>query len=136
MEVAITLDDTVETDEVIDLYRSNAWSAAEKPDELLGALRNSHALVTARIDGVLVGVGNAISDGHLVVYFPHMLVRPEHQGTGIGRMMMKALLNRYRGFHQLMLTSDENAMRFYESVGFVRAGKTIPMWIYSGSEHR
>jgi GNAT superfamily N-acetyltransferase len=32
-----------------------------------------------------VGLGNAISDGALVVYYPHMLVLPEYQGRGIGR---------------------------------------------------
>jgi hypothetical protein len=34
-----------------------------------------------------------------------------------------------------MLTADGKAIRFYESLGFVRAGKTEPMWIYAGTEH-
>ncbi|GAL03228.1 histone acetyltransferase HPA2 and related acetyltransferases [Photobacterium aphoticum] len=39
--------------------------------------------MTARLNGRLVGIGNAISDGHLVVYYPHMLVHPDVQGQGI-----------------------------------------------------
>ena len=31
--------------------------------------------------------------------------------------------------------SLEEAIPFYEALGFVRAGKTEPMWIYAGSEH-
>lgn len=135
MDIAVSLADQLEQDEVIRLYRANGWSSAEKPVQLMAALRNSHALVTARIGDELVGLGNAISDGHLVVYFPHMLVHPAQQGRGVGRLMMEAMLARYAGFHQMMLTADGAAIDFYKSLGFERAGKTEPMWIYAGSEH-
>lgn len=135
MQPVISLNDAIEPNEVVDLYRANNWSSGEKPELLLPALRDSHALVTARLDSRLVGIGNAISDGHLVVYFPHMLVHPSHHGHGIGRQMMDALLTKYRGFHQLMLTADGEAVKFYERMGFVRAGKTVPMWVYAGTEH-
>ena len=78
---------------------------------------------------------NAISDGYLVVYFPHMLVHPAFQGQGVGRQMMAAMLERYSGFHQKMLVADGRAIGFYRSLGFVRAGKTESMWIYGGDEH-
>ncbi len=135
MPLRIALDDAIETDEVIALYRANQWSSADKPEQLLAALRNSHGLVTARLDGRLVGLGNAISDGHLVVYYPHLLVHPAFQGHGIGRQMMDALQQRYAGLHMQMLTADGRAIAFYESLGFSRAGQTEPMWIYAGGEH-
>ena len=135
MRITISLTDSIDQSEVIALYKANQWSSAEKPDQLIPALRNSHSLVTARVDGALVGLANAISDGHLVAYFPHMLVHPNHQRQGIGRKMMLALLAKYEGFHQLMLTADGEAVLFYESMGFSRAGKTVPMWVYSGTEH-
>ena len=135
MQTEILLSDSIATEEVLRLYRANGWSSADKPEPLLLALRNSHTLVTARQSGHLVGLGNAISDGHLVVYFPHMLVHPDQQRQGIGRKMMVALLQRYQGFHQLMLTADGDAVTFYRSLGFERAGKTEPMWIYAGKEH-
>lgn len=135
MNIAVSFADQPKQDEVIRLYRANGWSSAEKPGQLMAALRNSHALVTARIEGELVGLGNAISDGHLVVYFPHMLVHPAQQGKGVGRLMMEAMLARYAGFHQMMLTADGAAIDFYKALGFERAGKTEPMWIYAGSEH-
>lgn len=135
MPAEIRLNDEIEEDEVIALYRANDWSSADKPGKLLGALRGSHSLVTARIDKRLVGLGNAISDGHLVVYYPHMLVHPDHQGQGIGSMIMQELQRRYSNFHQQMLTADGKAIGFYEQHGFSRAGQTEPMWIYSGTEH-
>ena len=135
MEIKIEIDGAIEEHEVVELYRLNNWSSAEKPSQLLPALRNSHTLVTARVLGSLVGIANAISDGHLVVYYPHMLVHPEYQRQGIGRKMVEAMNSIYGEFHQQMLTADGEAIEFYKSVGFVRAGKTVPMWVYSGTEH-
>lgn len=135
MPAVISLSDNIEQEEVLALYTANQWSSAEKPIQLLAGLRNSHALVTARVSGTLVGIGNAISDGHLVVYFPHLLVHPDYQGQGIGRQMMQALLDKYRGFHQLMLVADGQALDFYRRLGFERAGHTEPMWIYAGHDH-
>lgn len=48
---------------------------------------------------------------------------------------MNAMLERYGSFHQLMLTADGDAVQFYEAMGFSRAGRTVPMWIYSGTDH-
>lgn len=135
MDIKIELNGEIEEAEIVELYRANHWSSAEKPEQLLPALRNSHTLVTARIDGELVGVGNAISDGHLVVYYPHMLVHPSKHGKGIGRKMMEAMQSIYGGFHQQMLTADGEAIEFYKALGFERAGKTEPMWVYAGTEH-
>ena len=135
MNIEVSLEDDIQLAEVIALYRANGWSAAEKPEKLIAALKNSDALVTARISGKLVGIGNAISDGSLVVYYPHLMVHPEHQGEGIGHAMMKLLQQKYATFHQQMLTADAHAVEFYRSLGFERAGKTVPMWIYAGNEH-
>ncbi len=135
MELKVSLEDDIETDEVIELYKTNGWSSAEHPDKLIPALKNSDALVTARISGKLVGLGNAISDGSLVVYYPHLLVHPHYKSIGIGRAIMELLQQKYASFHQQMLTADVDAVGFYKSLGFERAGKTVPMWIYAGNEH-
>jgi GNAT superfamily N-acetyltransferase len=123
---AITYRETRELplDGVLALYRANGWSSAEKPELLHKALVNSHALVTAWDGEQLVGLGNAISDGHLVVYYPHLLVLPEYQGQGIGGQLMQMLIARYQGFHQQMLAADGRAIEFYRKCGFERAGQT------------
>lgn len=135
MEVMISDHDSVNEFEVLQLYLVNQWSAAEKPQLLLKALQHSHSLVTARINGRLVGFGNAISDGYLVVYFPHLLVHPEVQRQGIGRLIMQEMLQRYSGFHQKILVADQHATEFYKALGFERAGHTQAMWIYLGTDH-
>ena len=62
-------------------------------------------------------------------------VLPDYQGRGIGREIMQRLKTRYEGFHHHMLIAEGAAVKFYERMGFVRAGKTEPMWIYTGGDH-
>lgn len=64
MVIEYSSSDTITESEVIELYEANAWSSAKKPKVLMEALRGSHTLVTARHGSKLVGLGNAISDGH------------------------------------------------------------------------
>ena len=95
-------------EQVVRLYTLNKWSAASKPEQLHSALVHSHSLLSAWDNDSLVGVGNAISDGHLVVYYPHLLVLPDYQRQGIGREIIIRLKSRYQGFHQHMLVADRD----------------------------
>lgn len=135
MTITISENNQLTLNQVIPLYVANAWSAAHKPEQLLAALLHSHKLITAWDGNKLVGLGNAISDGHLVVYYPHLLVLPSYQGKGIGKLIMDRLQETYQNFHMQMLTADADAIEFYQKMGFEKAGQTQPMWIYAGGEH-
>ncbi|HUH19280.1 GNAT family N-acetyltransferase [Albibacterium sp.] len=135
MDIAVSERRDIEQSSIIDLYKANEWSSAKKPNELYKALVNSHSLISAWDNDKLVGLGNAISDGYLVVYYPHLLVHPDYQGKGIGQMIMKKMKEKYANFHMQMLTADGRAIDFYKKIGFEKAGQTEPMWIYDGKEH-
>ena len=125
----------IELNDITSLYKANNWSSANKPELLYQALMNSHTLITAWEGDKLVGLGNAISDGHLVVYYPHLLVHPDYQGQGIGKMIFTRIQKKYVDFHMQILVADGKAIDFYKKMGFERAGNTEPMWIYQGNEH-
>ncbi len=135
MKIEISITRNIKQKDIIELYKANNWSSVDKPNELYSALLNSHSLVTAWLGEKLIGLGNAISDGYLVVYYPHLLVHPDFQGKGIGKMIVDKMQERYKNFHMQILTADEKAIEFYEKMGFEKAGKTKPMWIYKGKEH-
>jgi GNAT superfamily N-acetyltransferase len=135
MEIEIKETLNIPKDQLLDLYKSNKWSSAEKPELLYKALINSHTLISAWVNGRMVGIANAISDGYLVVYYPHMLVHPDYQGKDIGSKMMVAMQKKYDKYHQQMLTADGEAIDFYKKCGFKKAGKTESMWIYQGTDH-
>ncbi|QSB28402.1 GNAT family N-acetyltransferase [Flavobacterium sp. CLA17] len=135
MNIKILETKEINLEDILVLYKENEWSSASKPNELYNGLLNSETLVTAWEGEKLVGLGNAISDGYLTVYYPHLLVLPEYQGKGIGKLILDKLQEKYRHFHMQMLTADGRAVDFYKKNGFERAGKTEPMWIYQGNEH-
>ena len=135
MEINLREDFTIEQADILALYKANYWSSAEKPDLLFKALLHSHSLITAWAGEQLVGLGNALSDGYLVVYYPHLLVHPAYQGEGIGKMIMERFQLKYGNFHQQILVADGKAIDFYKKCGFVEAGATQAMWIYQGHEH-
>jgi hypothetical protein len=67
-DVLLSEQRNISAERIIALYAANGWSAARKPQELWNALRNSHPLVSACVGEDLIGLGNASSDGYLVVY--------------------------------------------------------------------
>lgn len=122
-------------EKVVALYKANKWSAADKPEILFKALQNSHGLVSAWDGELLIGLSNAITDGYLVVYYPHLLVLPAYQRQGVGYGIMQRIISLYKGFHMHILVADGQAVDFYKKCGFERAGKSEPMWIYAGQDH-
>ena len=133
----VTYSDTreIDMDQVLALYRANHWSSADKPRELAHALRHADTVITAWLGERLIGLGYALSDGALVVYYPHLLVLPDYHRRGVGRGIVERLMARYKDFHQHVLVADGDAIEFYKSCGFERAGRTEPMWIYAGNDH-
>lgn len=137
MPIVITFSENkdIPVAQLLFLYKANHWSSARQPDALRQAMLHSDAVVSAWNGGQLVGIGNAISDGFLVVYYSHLLVHPDYQRQGIGQAIIERLKQRYAGLHVQMLVADGAAIAFYEKCGFRRAGDTSPMWIYDGEEH-
>lgn len=76
MKITLSADKQINKDRILELYKQNEWSSADKPDELVQALKNSHTLISAWDGDRLIGLANAISDGYLVVYYPHLLMSP------------------------------------------------------------
>ncbi len=133
----ITIKETkgIKKKDILSLYEANDWSSAQKPDALYNALMNSDTLISAWDGNILVGIGNAITDGYLVVYYPHLLVLPDYQGKGVGKKIMEVFRERYVNFHQQILVADGQAIDFYQQCGFQTAGETRAMWVYRGNEH-
>ncbi|WP_205032271.1 GNAT family N-acetyltransferase [Hwanghaeella grinnelliae] len=119
-----------DSQEIAALYLANGWSSGQKPDLVRKALENSDGLVLARHRGQLIGLVYALSDGHLVVYYPHLIVHPDYQGKGVGKALMERIMQRYGDIHQQVLIADDHAEPFYRKLGFTFADGTKPMWIY------
>ncbi|MEL7001597.1 MAG: GNAT family N-acetyltransferase [Bacteroidota bacterium] len=133
--IEITESKDFTANEVVSIYEANKWSSAKKPDQLTMALKNSDTLLLARQNGKLIGLANAISDGYLVVYYPHLLIHPDVQGLGVGKLIMDRMKEKYGHLHQQILVSDGGTVEFYKKCGFEIAGDTQSMWVYKGGDH-
>ena len=83
-------------------------------------IAGANFIVTAREDGVILGLARCISDGAWVCYCAELAVKESAQGRGIGAgIMAKAqeLLGPKIGF---VLISEPGAIGFYERLGMER----------------
>jgi GNAT superfamily N-acetyltransferase len=87
---------------------------------LQAGVAGSSYVVTACWGGRLVGLARVLSDGASICYLQDVLVRPGEQRRGIGRALVRAVLERYRTVRQKVLLTDDELGRcaFYESLGY------------------
>ena len=87
----------------------------------------AHQLDHQRRDvlGQRVGVGRVVGDGGCFFEVVDIAVLPEHQGKGVGRLIMDAIMA-YLHAHApssayVSLMADHGTPAFYERFGFTRA---------------
>lgn len=119
-------DEVVPIKELTELYESVDWTSySTDPDALARAVDRSDYVITARnADGDLVGLTRCLSDDVHICVIQDVLVRPDHQRTGIGSVMIGRCLRVHEHVRQItLMTDDEPATRaFYESLGFSPTG--------------
>ena len=111
------------------LFASVHWDSANYPEKLQLAIRNSHRVLTAWDGDRLAGLMNALSDGVMTAYFHYLLVRPEYQNLGIGRTLVKTMLEDYSDYARKVLVAYAQEKAFYERCGFAVGEGTIPMFV-------
>lgn len=74
------------------LRQSVGWSYRNVEDIQKG-LDGSLYAVCALLDDEIVGSARVVGDGRSVFYIQDVIVRPEHQGQGIGRAMMEKVMD-------------------------------------------
>lgn len=106
--------------EVLALYKSVYWSLyVNDPDKLKKSYDNSLYTVGAYIDDQLVGMVRVLGDGVTIVFFQDVLVHSDYQRQGIGTLLMKHVLDKYKHVRQKALMTDDSISQktFYRSVG-------------------
>ena len=124
----ITSVQSVEADSLCALYDSVGWTVYSRDiEKLLSAINGSDFIVIAQEDDALIGLARALSDDASVVYIQDILVRPTHQGRGIGKALVGAILDRFKHVRQKVLLTDSRPeqLQFYGSLGFKNTRELI-----------
>jgi len=110
-------------EQLVDLYDAVGWQAytnAEQRPKLKQAILNSTHVVTAWDADRLIGLARCLSDDVAICYLQDILIHPEFQRHGVGRMLLQNCLKRFEHVRmQVLLTDDEERQKkFYESLGY------------------
>lgn len=101
------------------LFSSVGWSDGLSADTLLAAMRNSSHAVTARMDGVLVGIVRSMDDGIWSANIDCMVVHAAYQRRGIAGAMLRALLHELSGIRYISVApNDAGTVPLYLKNGF------------------
>jgi ribosomal protein S18 acetylase RimI-like enzyme len=95
------------------------WASGRSQRDLSRMLAGSQAVVSAWQGSQLVGFGRATSDGVFRAVLWDVVVAGEHQGRGLGRRIVEALLQEpaLQGVERVYLMTT-NSSGFYEQLGF------------------
>jgi GNAT superfamily N-acetyltransferase len=110
--------DAIDLPQLARLFESVGWhNRARDPERLARKVKGSMYTVLALEGDKLVGVAQAISDGSFHAYVSSVAVLPEYQRAGIGREMVRHLLDG-RPHVTFVLHADPPVHPFYLRCGF------------------
>jgi predicted N-acetyltransferase YhbS len=123
------IDDRASVDwrELEALYRA-APLGNKNADDLKLVFGNSMFCCFARDHGRLIGAGRVLADGRDCAYLCDVAVRPDYQGTGVGKQIVERLLDKSRDHNKIILYSVAGREPFYARFGFLRMKTAMAMF--------
>ncbi|MDU2584716.1 MAG: GNAT family N-acetyltransferase [Anaerococcus prevotii] len=108
-------------DEIKNLYDAVGWKVyTDNMDNLMRGYENSLKVLAAFDGNKLIGIIRAVGDGFTIVFIQDILVIPSEQRKGIGKALVKAMIDLYPEVRQIELATDidTKTIGFYKSLGF------------------
>jgi GNAT superfamily N-acetyltransferase len=107
-------------EEFIDVLRRSTLAErrpADDPEAIRGMLEHADLIVTARIDGRLVGISRAITDFHYCTYLSDLAVDEAYQRRGIGKELIHRTHEAAGRQTHLILLAAPKARGYYPRIG-------------------
>ena len=121
-ELIFKYEKEIEKNKLVELFNSVGWKTAEYPNRLYTAIKNSEYVMSVWNNEDLVGLISAIDDGAINVFITYLLVKPEYQKQGLGKIMMNDFCKRYEGFGRRILSTELDKEKYYNKFGFIIDG--------------
>ncbi|MFF1340780.1 GNAT family N-acetyltransferase [Streptomyces sp. NPDC058290] len=113
---------SLDVTEVTALYRASTLGErrpVEDVERFTRMLAGANLVITARLDGRLIGIARSITDGSYVTYLSDIAVDAEFQRRGVGRDLIRATREAVPQA-KLVLLSAPGAVAYYPHIGFTR----------------
>ena len=112
----------IDKKQLVNLFNSVGWKTAEYPNRLYSAIKNSEYIMSVWNNDELIGLISAISDGAINVFITYLLVKPEYQKRGVGKIMMNDFCKHFKGYGRRILSTELDKEKYYNKFGFVVDG--------------
>ena len=122
---------TFEPKDLQDLFLSVEWSSGHYPEKLVVAMKNSASVFTAWSNEKLAGLINALDDGIMTAYVHYLLINPDYQGKGIGKELVRLIVEKYKDYLRIVLIAYNKEVDFYKQCGFETGEEKTSMFITS-----
>ena len=120
--------------EYIEIINTVGWRIPSK--RLLEKSLNNSMTVKYIIDNTPVGMARMVTDNGYIALIVDVIVKPEHQGQGIGKKMINNLLDRAKGTLEdsesmmIQLLSADGKVNFYKQFGFKDKKEVVDAGMY------
>ena len=115
-------DSIIDKKKLVNLFNSVGWKTAEYPNRLYSAIKNSEYVMSVWNNDELIGLISAISDGAINVFITYLLVKPEYQNQGVGKIMMNDFCKHFKGYGRRILSTELDKEKYYNKFGFIVDG--------------
>ena len=126
MDITYSSENCPNDSELKELFSTVEWQVSRHIDRLSAAMYKYDNLITAWDGARLVGLVCSLDDGAVTAYINYLIVHPDYQRMGIGKELMRRILNEYRDFMRVELIADAGATEFYDKLDF-GAINAVPM---------
>ena len=89
-----------------------------EPRKLELASQNSHTVCSAYLNEEIIGFGRAISDGQYQSVIYDVVVLPDYQNQGIGKLIMESLIEKLPKSGPVLMYVAPGKQGFYRKFGF------------------
>jgi ribosomal protein S18 acetylase RimI-like enzyme len=131
-EIEIKIVDKWPNGEIVNLYKAGGWWKDNyDPSGLKHLMEGSYVFAVAidKKSKKAIGMGRLLSDGVSDAYIQDLVVLHEYRDKGIGREIVKILLNlcKKKGINWVGLIAEPDQDGFYSTLGFKQMKKYVPM---------
>ena len=119
-DIVYGIEPALEPDDFVDLLVRSTLAGRRPVDQaetIRAMLKHADLIVTARVDGLLVGVSRALTDFSFCTYLSDLAVDEAFQGQGIGRELIKRTHESAGLKTTLILLAAPAARTYYPHVG-------------------
>lgn len=117
----------VDLDELSSLYR--IAPLGDKPSAALATVfGHSMFMCFVYAGDVLVGAGRVLADGLDCAYIADVAVHPDYQGHGLGKAIIRKLVDLSRDHKKIILYANPGTEEFYARLGFLRMNTAMAIW--------